>query len=54
MCSAEVLQGSRRMEILSTSECPAVSGSNDVRDPVRDDIKLDGQWKYKRLCEGTS
>jgi len=42
------------MEIPSTSERPAANRSNDVRDPVCDDIRLDGEWKHQQLRKGTS
>jgi len=51
---AEVLQGGCRVENPPTSECPTVDWSDNVRDPVRDDIGLDGEWKYQQLPEGTS
>jgi len=33
------------------SECPAAHRSDDVRGSVRDDIRLDGEWKRQRVRE---
>ena len=49
----EVLQGGCDMENAPASECPATDRSGDVRDSVRNDIRLDGQWKHQRFREGT-
>ena len=53
VCYVEVLQGGRDVENPSASERP-VARSDDVRDPVRNDIRLDGEWEHQRLREGTS
>jgi len=42
------------MEIPSPSERPAINRGNNVRGPVRDDIRLDGEWKHQRLRWETS
>ena len=42
------------MESLPTSERPVADRSDDVRDSIRNDIGLDGEWKYQRLREGAS
>jgi len=42
------------MEIPSPSERPATHRSNNVRGLVRDDIRLDGEWKHQRLRRETS
>jgi len=41
------------MEISSASEHPATNRSNDDRGPVRDGIRLDGEWKHQRLRRET-
>ena len=41
------------MEGPPAPECPAADRSDDVRDSVRDDIRLDGEWKRQRVREGT-
>ena len=48
----EVLQGSCDVEIPSTFKRPASNRSNDVRQSVFDDIRLDGEWEHQRLCSG--
>jgi len=35
------------MEDPPASECPTVDRSDNVREPVRNDIGLDGKWKYQ-------
>jgi len=42
------------MESLPASECLAADRRVNVRDSIRDDIRLDGEWKHQRLCEGAS
>lgn len=42
----EVLQGSGDMEIPSAPEYPATCRCNDVRERVRDGIRLDDKWGY--------
>ena len=54
VCYVEVLQGGRDVENPSASERPVASRSDDVRDPVRNDIRLDGEWEHQRLREDTS
>ena len=51
---AEVLQGGCNLEKPPASECSATCRSDDVRDPVRNDIGLDGEWEHQRLREDTS
>ena len=43
----EVLQGGFDMEDPPASKCPATGRSDDVRDPVRNGIRLDGKRKHK-------
>ena len=50
---AEVLQGGCCMENPPASECPTTDRSDDVRDSVRNGIRLDGERKHQQLCEGT-
>jgi hypothetical protein len=52
--SVEVLQGGRDVENTSAPERPATDRGDDVRESVRNDIRLDGQRQSQRLCEGTS
>jgi len=54
MSRVEVLQGGRDMEIPPTSERPTTDRCNNVRGPVRNDIRLDGEWKHQRLRRETS
>ena len=42
------------MENPPTSECPTTTRSDDVRDSVRDGIRLDGKWKHQRVREDAS
>ena len=42
------------MESSPASKCPASDRSDDVQDPVRNGVRLDGKWEHQRLCEGTS
>jgi hypothetical protein len=42
------------MENPSASECTAADRSDDDRDPVRNDIGVDGGWKHQRFREGAS
>jgi len=35
-------------------ECPAADRRDYVRDPVRNGVGLDVQWKHQRFREGTS
>ena len=42
------------MEIPPASEHPTPDRSDGVRDPVRNDIGLDGEWEHQQLCEDTS
>jgi len=42
----EVLQGGYDMENPPASECPAATGSDDVRKSVRNGIRLDDERKY--------
>ena len=45
MLRVEILQGSRDLEKSPASECTAPNRSDDVRDSVRNGIRLDGEWK---------
>lgn len=42
------------MEFPQTSKYPTADGGNDVRESFRYGIKLDGEWKYQRVPQGTS
>ena len=42
------------MEIPSTSKCPTAGRSDDVEGSVRDGVRLDEKWEYKRIHQGTS
>jgi len=41
------------VESSPASECPAADRSDNVREPVRNDIGLDGEWEHQQFCEGT-
>ena len=40
------------MEGAPAPKHPTTDRSDNVRDQVRNGIRLDGEWKYQRLCEG--
>jgi len=42
------------VEDTPTSECPAADRGDDIRDPVRNGIGLDGKREHQRFCQGTS
>ena len=42
------------MESPAASERPTFDGSDEVRDQVRDDIRVDGEGKHPQLREGLS
>jgi len=42
------------MENPSASEYLAVDRSDDVREPLRNDIRLDAEWKHQQFREGPS
>ena len=42
------------MESPPASQRVTVDRSLDVRDSVCNGIRLDGEWKYRHLCEDTS
>ena len=50
---AEVLQGGHDMENPPTSEYPTVDWSHDVRNPVRNGVRVDGEWEHQPICEET-
>jgi len=50
---AAVLQGGCDMEDPPASEHPAPGRSDNVREPVRNGVRLDGERKYQRLREDT-
>ena len=50
----EVLQGGRDVEIASTPERATTDRSNHDRDPLRDGIRVDGEWKHQGVHEGAS
>ena len=50
----EILQGGHDVENPSASECATSGGSDDDRDRVRDDIRVDVKRKHHRLREGAS
>ena len=41
------------MEDPPTSQRSGTDRSDNVRDSVRNDIRLDGEWKHRQFCEGT-
>lgn len=43
----EVLQDGCDVEEPSASECTAAVRSNDNRNSVRNDLRVDGKWKYQ-------
>jgi hypothetical protein len=47
-----ILQGGCDLEDAPTSEHPVTNRGDDVRHSVCDGIRLDGQRKHYRLCEG--
>jgi len=49
----EVLQGSCDLEDPPASEHPAPGRSDNVREPVRNGVGLDGVWEHQRLREDT-
>ena len=49
----EVLQGGCDVENPPASERLAAGRSDDVRGSVRNDIRLDDEWKHQRLREDT-
>ena len=42
------------MENPPAPKCPTIDRGDNVRDPIRDDIGLDGKREHQQLCEGTS
>ena len=42
------------MESPPPSERRTADRSGNERDPVRNDIRLDGEWKHQQLCGGAS
>jgi len=42
------------MENPPASKHPTTDRSDDVRDSVRNDIKLDGKWEHQQVYEGKS
>ena len=50
---AEVLQGVRNVENSSPSERVATTRSHNDWDPVCDGVRMDDEWKYQPICEGT-
>ena len=53
MHCTEVLQGGCDMEHPPASEHPAPGRSDNVREPVRNGVRLDGERKHQRLREDT-
>ena len=53
---AEILQGGNDMEDPSSSERIAIIRRDGDRKsaPVRDGVRMDGEWECERVCEGTS
>ena len=49
----EVLQGGCNVERSSPSKCTAAVGGHDGKFPVRDGIRVDGEWQYQRVYQGT-
>jgi hypothetical protein len=48
-----ILQRGCNVENPPTPKHPIADRSDDVRDPFRDGIRLDGGREHQRLCEGT-
>ena len=44
---AEILQGGHDLESSSSSEHAAAAGSDDEQLPIRDGVRMDGQWEYQ-------
>jgi len=42
------------MENPPASKCPATNRSDDIQDPLRNDIRLGGEGEYQQLREGSS
>ena len=42
------------MENPPASKCPATNRSDDIQDPLHNDIRLGGKWEYQQLREGSS
>ena len=51
---AEVLQGVLGVESPSPSECAAVAGGHNDRDPVRDGVGVDDEREHQQVCGCTS
>jgi len=49
--NTEVLQGGRGMGDPSPSERTPAVGCDGVREPVRDGIRVDGEWEHQRVRE---
>jgi hypothetical protein len=47
LACAEFLQGGGNMERSLPSKCAAPFGHYDGKKPVRNDIGMDGEWKYQ-------
>ena len=50
---AGVLQRVRDVEGSSSSERIAAARSHNDREPVRNGVGVDGEWKHQPICEGT-
>ena len=48
----EILQGGGDVENPPAPKRAAVDGGDNVRDPLCNGIKMDGEWKYQRICQG--
>ena len=42
------------MESPSTSERAAAVGGDNERVPLRDGVRVDGEWEHERILEGES
>jgi len=50
---ADILQGSHSVEEPLPSECAPTVGSDDGGKAVCDGLRMDGQWEYQRIHQGT-
>ena len=50
---ADVLQGSCNVEESPPSKCAPAVGSDDEEKTLCNGFRMDGQWEYKRVRQGT-
>lgn len=53
MHCVEVLQGGCNVENSPAPQRSCSDRSDNDRDKVCNDLRLDGEWKHHRVCEGT-